>query len=121
MDSQAVKELIEGEHMWKVQLACRVFMPSGLRVSPVLTQSSHISTRLSLMPVDSRRQLEQWQNGSVSERNLNLSIPLLMQNKVPDGFEDGDHVKVDLRPESVSMNVSCVTELVRSRGAQQRM
>ncbi|XP_076597319.1 G-patch domain and KOW motifs-containing protein [Chaetodon auriga] len=49
---------------------------------------------------DSRRQLEQWQNGPQTERNLNLSIPLLMQNKVPDGFEDGDHIKVDLRPES---------------------
>ncbi|KAM9752085.1 G-patch domain and KOW motifs-containing protein [Menidia menidia] len=49
---------------------------------------------------DSRRQLEQWQNGSQSEANLNLSIPLLMQNKAPEGFEDGDHVKVDLRPES---------------------
>ncbi|KAM8754294.1 G-patch domain and KOW motifs-containing protein [Acanthopagrus schlegelii] len=49
---------------------------------------------------DSRRQLEEWQNGPQSERNLNLSIPLLMQNKVPDGFEDGDQVKVDLRPES---------------------
>ncbi|KAK5864135.1 hypothetical protein PBY51_001098 [Eleginops maclovinus] len=48
---------------------------------------------------DSRRQLEEWQNGSQPE-NLNLAIPLLMQNKVPDGFEDGDHVKVDLRPES---------------------
>lgn len=29
-----------------------------------------------------------------------------MQNKVPDGFEDGDHIKVDLRPESVSMQIS---------------
>lgn len=53
--------------------------------------------------LDSRRQLEQWQNGSQPENVLNLNIPLLMQNKVPDGFEDGDHVKVDLRPESVSM------------------
>ncbi|XP_014899725.1 G-patch domain and KOW motifs-containing protein [Poecilia latipinna] len=49
---------------------------------------------------DSRRQLELWENGPQSEGSLNLSIPLLMQNKVPDGFEDGDHVKVDLRPES---------------------
>ncbi|KAK2897324.1 G-patch domain and KOW motifs-containing protein [Channa argus] len=49
---------------------------------------------------DSRRQLEEWQNGPQSESNLNLTIPLLMQNKVPEGFEDGDHVKVDLRPES---------------------
>ncbi|XP_034027412.1 G-patch domain and KOW motifs-containing protein [Thalassophryne amazonica] len=49
---------------------------------------------------DSRRQLEQWQSGSQSESNLNLTIPLLMQNKVPDGFEDGDRIKVDLRSES---------------------
>ncbi|XP_068195875.1 G-patch domain and KOW motifs-containing protein [Antennarius striatus] len=49
---------------------------------------------------DSRRQLEEWQNGTQSELNPNLSIPLLMQNRVPDGFEDGDHIKVDLRPES---------------------
>ncbi|KAM8934257.1 G-patch domain and KOW motifs-containing protein [Pelodytes ibericus] len=28
------------------------------------------------------------------------SIPLLMQNKVPDGYEDGDKVDVRLRPES---------------------
>uniref|UniRef100_A0A3Q2WNA4 G-patch domain and KOW motifs-containing protein n=2 Tax=Haplochromis burtoni TaxID=8153 RepID=A0A3Q2WNA4_HAPBU len=48
---------------------------------------------------DSRRQLDLWQNGPKSE-NINLSIPLLMQNKVPEGFEDGDQVKVDLRPES---------------------
>ncbi|XP_010774690.1 G-patch domain and KOW motifs-containing protein, partial [Notothenia coriiceps] len=48
---------------------------------------------------DSRRQLEEWQNGPQAE-NLNLYIPLLMQNQVPEGFEDGDHVKVDLRPES---------------------
>lgn len=51
---------------------------------------------------DSRRQLELWQNGPQSESNVNLTIPLLMQNKVPDGFEDGNLVKVDLRPESVS-------------------
>ncbi|KAL6119336.1 gpkow [Pungitius sinensis] len=49
---------------------------------------------------DSRRQLEEWQNGSQADINPNLAIPLLMQNKVPDGFEDGDRVKVDLRPES---------------------
>lgn len=58
------------------------------------------------MLVDSRRQLDEWQNGTQPEKNLNLSIPLLMQNKVPDGFEDGDHVKVDLRPESVSMGTN---------------
>ncbi|KAM6925586.1 G-patch domain and KOW motifs-containing protein [Xenentodon cancila] len=49
---------------------------------------------------DSRRELDQWQNGTQSEGNLNLSIPLLMQNKVPEGYEDGDRIQVDLRPES---------------------
>lgn len=51
---------------------------------------------------ESRKQLDEWKNDGQSERNLNLSIPLLMQNKAPDGFEDGDRVRVDLRPESVS-------------------
>ncbi|XP_069842911.1 G-patch domain and KOW motifs-containing protein [Dendropsophus ebraccatus] len=31
-----------------------------------------------------------------------VSIPLLMQNRVPDGFEDGDKVNVSLRPESAA-------------------
>ncbi|XP_054648146.1 G-patch domain and KOW motifs-containing protein [Dunckerocampus dactyliophorus] len=44
---------------------------------------------------DSRRKLEEMQ----SEAKLNLTIPLLAQNKVPDGFEDGDHINVELRPE----------------------
>ncbi|KAK0138274.1 G-patch domain and KOW motifs-containing protein [Merluccius polli] len=47
---------------------------------------------------DSQRQQEKWQNGP--QPDLNLSIPLLMQNQVPQGFEDGDKIKVDLRPES---------------------
>ena len=32
-----------------------------------------------------------------------MAIPLLMQNQAPEGFEDGDLVKVDLRPESVRL------------------
>ncbi|KAL4622594.1 G patch domain and KOW motifs-containing protein [Arapaima gigas] len=47
---------------------------------------------------ESQKHLEKWQNGSQADPNL--TIPLLMQNQVPKGFEDGDHVKVDLRPES---------------------
>ncbi|XP_029912662.1 G-patch domain and KOW motifs-containing protein [Myripristis murdjan] len=47
---------------------------------------------------DSQRQLDKWQNGS--QIDYQLTIPLLMQNQVPEGFEDGDQVKVDLRPES---------------------
>ncbi|KAM4018985.1 G-patch domain and KOW motifs-containing protein [Anomaloglossus baeobatrachus] len=34
------------------------------------------------------------------EGDETVSIPLLMQNKVPDGYEDGDKVNVSLRPES---------------------
>lgn len=51
---------------------------------------------------ESQKQQEQWQNGSPCDPNL--AIPLLMQNQVPQGFEDGDCVKVDLRPESVSQD-----------------
>ncbi|XP_061702281.1 G-patch domain and KOW motifs-containing protein [Syngnathoides biaculeatus] len=44
---------------------------------------------------DSRRKMEELQ----SEANLNLTIPLLAQNKVPDGFEDGARLNVELRPQ----------------------
>ncbi|XP_035596186.1 G-patch domain and KOW motifs-containing protein-like [Oncorhynchus keta] len=47
---------------------------------------------------ESQRQLDQWKNGEQADPNL--TIPLLMQNQAPQGFEDGDHIKVDLRPES---------------------
>nr|DBA21644.1 TPA: hypothetical protein GDO54_018253 [Pyxicephalus adspersus] len=35
-----------------------------------------------------------------SDVDQTLCIPLLMQNRAPSGYEDGDTVKVDLRPES---------------------
>ncbi|KAG5282279.1 hypothetical protein AALO_G00054240 [Alosa alosa] len=47
---------------------------------------------------ESRKQLDEWKNGDQSDPNL--AIPLLMQNQAPEGFEDGDLIKVDLRPES---------------------
>ncbi|KAK3566059.1 hypothetical protein QTP86_025243 [Hemibagrus guttatus] len=46
---------------------------------------------------ESQKQQECWKNGP--QVDPNLSIPLLMQNQVPQGYEDGEHVKVDLRPE----------------------
>lgn len=64
--------------------------------------------------LDSRRQLEEWQNGPQPEKVLNLNIPLLMQNKVPEGFEDGDHIKVDLRPESVSTQTAEFRSFVKA-------
>lgn len=42
----------------------------------------------------------QKQRESADQADPNLAIPLLMQNPVPGGLEDGDRVKVDLRPES---------------------
>ncbi|XP_021472122.2 G-patch domain and KOW motifs-containing protein isoform X1 [Oncorhynchus mykiss] len=47
---------------------------------------------------ESQRLLDQWKNGDQADPNL--TIPLLMQNQAPQGFEDGDHIKLDLRPES---------------------
>ncbi|XP_012675586.2 G-patch domain and KOW motifs-containing protein [Clupea harengus] len=47
---------------------------------------------------ESRKLQEQWKNDSQADPNM--AIPLLMQNQAPEGFEDGDLVKVDLRPES---------------------
>ncbi|XP_012731102.2 G-patch domain and KOW motifs-containing protein [Fundulus heteroclitus] len=72
---------------------------TGKAEAPAQDRDSVESQAVKELIEDSRRQLELWQNGPQPERNLNLSIPLLMQNKVPEGFEDGDRVKVDLRPE----------------------
>lgn len=71
-----------------------------------------------MLLAESRKQLEQWQNDGQSERNLNLSIPLLMQNKAPEGFEDGNRVRVDLRPESVSRFSS---QVLRGRNSGLKM
>lgn len=49
--------------------------------------------------VDAVKQNESWDTrGKVDS---NLEIPLLMQNKVPDGFETDDHLDVSLRPDEV--------------------
>uniref|UniRef100_A0A673GEP9 G-patch domain and KOW motifs-containing protein n=1 Tax=Sinocyclocheilus rhinocerous TaxID=307959 RepID=A0A673GEP9_9TELE len=47
---------------------------------------------------ESQKHQERWKNGP--QMDPNFAIPLLMQNQAPQGFEDGDKVKVDLRPES---------------------
>ncbi|XP_066436699.1 G-patch domain and KOW motifs-containing protein [Eleutherodactylus coqui] len=46
--------------------------------------------------IDESRKKEQ----DDAEGDQSISIPLLMQNRVPDGYEDGDKVNVSLRPES---------------------
>ncbi|XP_030641044.1 G-patch domain and KOW motifs-containing protein [Chanos chanos] len=65
---------------------------------PLEEQDSVESQAVRELIEESQRQLEQWKNGPQSDPNL--AIPLLMQNQVPKGFEDGDRVRVDLRPES---------------------
>ncbi|CAM4691450.1 unnamed protein product [Lepidochelys olivacea] len=45
-----------------------------------------------------RQSQERWESGSQADPNL--AIPLLLQNRVPDGYEDSNRVDVSLRPES---------------------
>ncbi|KAL8181809.1 UNVERIFIED_CONTAM: hypothetical protein K2H54_030061 [Gekko kuhli] len=45
-----------------------------------------------------KKMQEQWKSGSKIDPAF--AIPLLMQNRVPDGYEDGEKVDVSLRPES---------------------
>jgi len=45
-------------------------------------------------------------NGASAVTDPNLTIPLLMRNKVPDGFETGDRLDVTLRPDEVPV---CLT------------
>nr|XP_056720426.1 G-patch domain and KOW motifs-containing protein [Euleptes europaea] len=47
---------------------------------------------------ESKKSQEQWESGSKVDPAF--AIPLLMQNRVPDGYEDGEKVDVSLRPES---------------------
>ncbi|XP_054859641.1 G-patch domain and KOW motifs-containing protein [Eublepharis macularius] len=47
---------------------------------------------------ESKKSQEQWESGSKVDPAF--AIPLLMQNRVPGGFEDGEKVDVALRPES---------------------
>lgn len=87
VDGQAVEELIEGENTGDI---VQLFNSNDLLVSKVPVQYNYHEI----------------------ERNQKPSKILLAesrrQNKVLDGFEDGDQIRVDLRPESVSARVTCV-------------
>jgi len=41
--------------------------------------------------------------GKTTVTDANLTIPLLMKNKVPDGFETDDRLNVSLRPDEVDV------------------
>ncbi|XP_077185577.1 G-patch domain and KOW motifs-containing protein [Paroedura picta] len=47
---------------------------------------------------ESKKSQEQWESGSKIDPAF--AIPLLMQNRVPDGYEDGEKMDLSLRPES---------------------
>ncbi|XP_048475912.1 G-patch domain and KOW motifs-containing protein [Rhincodon typus] len=47
---------------------------------------------------DSQRLQQKW--SEVSRQESALSIPLLKQNQAPGGYEDGDKINVELRPDS---------------------
>ncbi|KAJ8259254.1 hypothetical protein COCON_G00182660 [Conger conger] len=84
----------------------RWYRPEGSRkgtgedgdLRPPQEQDSVESQAVKELIEESLRRQEQWDRGEQADPNL--SIPLLMQNQAPDGLEDGDQVKVDLRPES---------------------
>ncbi|KAJ8259448.1 hypothetical protein GJAV_G00169380 [Gymnothorax javanicus] len=65
---------------------------------PVAEQDSVESQAVKELIEESHRL--QKQRESADQADPNLAIPLLMQNQVPGGLEDGDQVNVDLRPES---------------------
>uniref|UniRef100_UPI00358E25D1 G-patch domain and KOW motifs-containing protein-like isoform X1 n=1 Tax=Myxine glutinosa TaxID=7769 RepID=UPI00358E25D1 len=48
---------------------------------------------------DSRRFLEKQEQRDIHAMDETFAIPMLLQNKVPDGFEDGGKVDVSLRPD----------------------
>ncbi|XP_053552190.1 G-patch domain and KOW motifs-containing protein [Bombina bombina] len=68
---------------------------TGGSVVPQTEEDSVLSQAVKELIEESRRSQE-----DDSTVDQTLSIPLLMQNKVPDGLEDGDKVDVSLRPES---------------------
>lgn len=61
--------------------------------------------------VDAARKNEAWdEQGKVEDSDLH--IPLLMQNKVPEGFETDDKLDVSLRPsEVIKLGMSTSTRL----------
>ena len=51
---------------------------------------------------DAAKQNEEWDTSGKVDPNL--EIPLLMQNKVPEGYETDDKLDVSLRPDEVGLS-----------------
>ncbi|KAI4897962.1 hypothetical protein NFI96_023218 [Prochilodus magdalenae] len=90
--------LIQKNRWYREEGEKRSDKPDEKGSSPSNEQDSVESQAVRELIEESQKQQERWKNGTQIDQNL--SIPLLMQNQAPEGFEDGDHVKVDLRPES---------------------
>lgn len=63
-------------------------------------------TRNPILFLDAAKKNETWEeHGKVD--NSDIAIPLLMQNKVPEGFETDEKLDVSLRPSEVRVTLSC--------------
>lgn len=63
-------------------------------------------TRNPILFLDAAKKNETWEElGKVD--NSDIAIPLLMQNKVPEGFETDEKLDVSLRPSEVRVTLSC--------------
>ena len=52
-----------------------------------------------ILITDAAKQNEDWD--AIGKTDPNIQIPLLMQNKIPDGYETDDKLDVSLRPDEV--------------------
>ncbi|XP_057681545.1 G-patch domain and KOW motifs-containing protein [Corythoichthys intestinalis] len=81
------------KNRWRVPEREEPNLGNGEQVNGVDHQDSVEAQAVKELIEESRKKLED------SQANADLTIPLLAQNKVPDGFEDGERLNVELRPE----------------------
>ncbi|XP_026867990.2 G-patch domain and KOW motifs-containing protein [Electrophorus electricus] len=90
--------LIQKNRWYRQEEATQRVTEGDQRNSGSQDQDSVESQAVKELLEESRKQQERWLNGPQTDPSL--AIPLVMQNQVPQGFEDGERVRVDLRPES---------------------
>ena len=66
-----------------------------------ITESSQRCFNMCVLFLDAAKQNEEWDTSGKVDPNL--EIPLLMQNKVPEGYETDDKLDVSLRPDEVCL------------------
>ncbi|XP_065103543.1 G-patch domain and KOW motifs-containing protein [Paramisgurnus dabryanus] len=87
------------KNRWYREDAERGDKSSGEKSTDQTGQDTVESQAVKELIEESQKYQEIWKNGP-AQTDPNLAIPLLMQNQAPQGFEDGDKISVDLRPES---------------------